>query len=200
MTKKVYRTSQGKSVDIGALMLQNETVRAVGNMGVNARGDRVNPQNNTVDSRNTRIGKQYKRQISNVVDDRVVETKYDVADEPVKDQKVKTTSKSQERIQKETEVKSPSPAKKATTSKAPTKAPAKSPLKTTAKKPDHKPEPELELAQEPAPVVEDPVVEKEKPVPAGGLADAIARARTVKQEPLKTPRQISQSKAGVRKI
>ena len=40
----------------------------------------------------------------------------------------------------------------------------------------------------------------EAPLPAGGLADAIARARTIKQEQAKTPRQLAQEKAGVRKI
>ena len=32
---KMYRSSQGKGIDLGALLLQNETVRAVGNMNVN---------------------------------------------------------------------------------------------------------------------------------------------------------------------
>ena len=48
------------------------------------------------------------------------------------------------------------------------------------------------------PVVETPVVEA--PVPVSGLADAIARARTIKQEQLKTPRQLAQEKSGVKKI
>ena len=38
---KIYRSSQGKGIDLGALLLRNETVRAVGNMNVNARGDRI---------------------------------------------------------------------------------------------------------------------------------------------------------------
>jgi len=42
--------------------------------------------------------------------------------------------------------------------------------------------------------------EESTPLPAGGLADAIARARTIKQEEAKTPRQKAQEKAGVRKI
>jgi hypothetical protein len=35
MTKSLYKTAQGKSIDMGALRLQNEKVRAVGNMKVN---------------------------------------------------------------------------------------------------------------------------------------------------------------------
>ena len=45
MTSKVYRTAQGKSVDLGTIMLQNEHVRAVGNMNVNARGDKLDQNN-----------------------------------------------------------------------------------------------------------------------------------------------------------
>jgi hypothetical protein len=43
MTKKVYKTAQGKAVDLGAIMLKNENTLAVGNMNVNARGDFVAP-------------------------------------------------------------------------------------------------------------------------------------------------------------
>ena len=64
MTNKIYRTAMGKTVDIGALMLQNETVRAVGNMGVNARGDRVDSQNNIVDRKNQQAQRNYARQTS----------------------------------------------------------------------------------------------------------------------------------------
>lgn len=72
MTRKVYRTAQGKVVDMGALQLQNETVRAVGNMGVNARGDRVDAHNNPIDSRNQQVSRQYQTQISNVTDQPVI--------------------------------------------------------------------------------------------------------------------------------
>lgn len=37
--KKLYRTMQGRMVDIDKLRAQNETIPAVGNMRVNARGD-----------------------------------------------------------------------------------------------------------------------------------------------------------------
>tara|TARA_R110000796_G_scaffold23508_2_gene67237 strand:- start:3124 stop:3540 length:417 start_codon:yes stop_codon:yes gene_type:complete len=38
---KTYRTSSGQQVDFGALLLNNETVPALGNMNVNARGDEI---------------------------------------------------------------------------------------------------------------------------------------------------------------
>lgn len=62
MTTKQYRTAMGKTVDIGALMLQNENVRAVGNMGVNARGDTLNSNNKVIDKKNRQIQRQNKKQ------------------------------------------------------------------------------------------------------------------------------------------
>jgi hypothetical protein len=62
MTRKVYKSAMGKSVDLGALLLQNEQVRAVGNMGVNAAGDVVDSNNKVVDQRNRQVQRQYRRQ------------------------------------------------------------------------------------------------------------------------------------------
>lgn len=163
MSKKVYRSAQGKTVDLGAIQLQNETVRAVGNMGINARGDKINSQNRTVDSRTKRIGKQYKKQVSNVVNDRVSETKHDQPKTISKEEKRKVKSNIEEKMQSEAELFSVN-------------------------------------VTEAAPVTDDPIAEDPTPVSSGGLADAIARARTVKQEPMKTPRQQAQLKSGVRKI
>lgn len=62
MTQKIYKTARGTTVDIGSLKLQNESVRAVGNMGVNARGDRVNDQGQVIDSRGQQLQRQIMRQ------------------------------------------------------------------------------------------------------------------------------------------
>lgn len=64
MTKQIYRTANGKSVDMGKLMLQNENTRAVGNMGVNARGDMLDHQNQVISSKNQQVQRQYNRQIA----------------------------------------------------------------------------------------------------------------------------------------
>ena len=72
MTRKTYRTAQGRTVDLGALQLQNENIRAVGNMGVNARGDLLDSYNRPIASRNSQVSRQYQRQVTNVTDDRVV--------------------------------------------------------------------------------------------------------------------------------
>lgn len=64
MTKKVYRTASGKEVDMGALLLQHESVRAVGNMGVNARGDVLDSNNQVIEHSTQRTSKQYSKQVS----------------------------------------------------------------------------------------------------------------------------------------
>lgn len=63
MTRDVYKTAQGKTLDMGALRLQNEQVRAVGNMKVNARGDVVDDQNTIISSKNQQVSKQYNRTV-----------------------------------------------------------------------------------------------------------------------------------------
>lgn len=83
MTRKTYRTAQGKTVDLGALMLQNESTRAVGNMKVNARGDLVDGWNRPIDRRTQQVQKQYDRQVSNVKDEPVVSSSLPAADTPV---------------------------------------------------------------------------------------------------------------------
>jgi len=62
MTNEVYRSANGKKVDMGALRLQNEKVRAVGNMRVNARGDVINDNNDVIRTRNEQVSKQYQKQ------------------------------------------------------------------------------------------------------------------------------------------
>ena len=62
MTSKVYKSAQGKTVDMGRLQLQNEGVRAVGNMKVNARGDMVDDMNRVISSKNDQVNKQYNKQ------------------------------------------------------------------------------------------------------------------------------------------
>ena len=83
MTKKIYRTAQGKSVDLGKLMLQNENVRAVGNMNVNARGDLIDGYNRPIDRRTQQVQKQYDRQVTNVRDEPVASSAAPGVDEPV---------------------------------------------------------------------------------------------------------------------
>lgn len=61
MTSKVYRSAQGKSVDLGTIILRNENVRAVGNMNVNARGDVLDSQNKVIETKPRQIQRQNAR-------------------------------------------------------------------------------------------------------------------------------------------
>jgi hypothetical protein len=63
MTKMVYKTAQGKLVDMGKLILQNEHVRAVGNMNVNARGDLLDDKNQVIAKRQQQLQRNYDRQV-----------------------------------------------------------------------------------------------------------------------------------------
>lgn len=64
MTSKVYKTAQGKTVDMGRLVLQNEQTRAVGNMKVNARGDLLDDTGKVITSKNAQVNQQYNKQVT----------------------------------------------------------------------------------------------------------------------------------------
>ena len=66
--KRMYRTMQGRMVDIEKLRAANESVQAVGNMNVNARGDVLGPGGNVVTPKETVIQKYYE-QPKGMVDD-----------------------------------------------------------------------------------------------------------------------------------
>jgi len=183
--KKVYRSSQGKSIDLGALLLQNENVRAVGNMGVNARGDRIDNKGKSIDSKVQQKKRQYNKQIG-PQDDIPQASRAPVADE-ITPAIVNPYALQQSNAKEAEAFKKTRRAEKATAKATKTTKPkvVKTPVVD---------ESFLDIE----PVVETPVVEA--PVPVSGLADAIARARTIKQEQLKTPRQLAQEKSGVKKI
>ena len=58
--KKMYRTMQGRLIDIDKLRASNETVRAVGNMGVNARGDVIGQGGRILKSKDDVMKEYYK--------------------------------------------------------------------------------------------------------------------------------------------
>ena len=66
--KRMYRTMQGRMVDIEKLRTANEGVQAVGNMNVNARGDVLGAGGQVVTSKETII-KQYYEQPKGMVSD-----------------------------------------------------------------------------------------------------------------------------------
>jgi hypothetical protein len=62
MTKQVYKSANGKTVDMGSLALQNEMTRAVGNMKVNARGDLIDEHNRVISKKTDQVSQTYNQQ------------------------------------------------------------------------------------------------------------------------------------------
>lgn len=161
MTQKVYRTARGKVVDVGAIRLQNEQVRAVGNMGVNARGDRIDNQGNVIDPRNQQLQRRINRQTNVSVSSGPPQTSARaVVQPPAAEEDVFEDELGPMDV-----------------------APALTPEPAAPTAP-------VEVATE-ATVATAPA--------GGGLAAAIARAKTVKQELEKTPKQIAQEQ-GIKKF
>ena len=199
MSVKIYKSAMGRVVDLGALMLENENVRAVGNMNVNARGDTVDGANRVIETRNKQVQKHYKQQVTNTAS--VV---------PAVSTRAAKKQQAQQKASKAKVAKStvPSAAKEKIVDDSVLDAYNEERLVSKFDKmPDTVPVdadiPEIEsmeeLAELEAAIPELPQ-DTIKSVPRGGLAAAIAKAQTVKQELLKTPRQAAQARAGVNKI
>ena len=60
-----YRTAQGRMIDMAALAAANEKTRAVGNMPVNARGDTIDADGNTVVPVTKKVGEKYQKSVMN---------------------------------------------------------------------------------------------------------------------------------------
>lgn len=87
--RKVYRTMQGKQIDMDLLRKKNELTPAVGNARVNARGDELGPGGQIIRKREDII-KEYYRENPNAVIDQdatVASTVADVEPEPAAMQK-----------------------------------------------------------------------------------------------------------------
>jgi uncharacterized protein (DUF885 family) len=191
MAQKIYKSAMGRVVDIGALMLENENVRAVGNMNVNARGDTLDSANRVIESKPKQVQKHYQKQSTNTSEmlpttSTAVAKKQQAEKAKIKKRKEKVVSDSvldaynDERLVSVHDKIQPAP-EPVDVEEIPEIESLEELAELEAAIP--------ELAQEPA-----------KPIPRGGLAAAIAKAQTVKQELIKTPRQMAQNKPGVSKI
>ena len=59
----VYRSAQGKPIDMAQLASKNETIRAVGNMNVNARGDVLDSHNKVITDATKRVKSGYTKTV-----------------------------------------------------------------------------------------------------------------------------------------
>ena len=163
MTRKIYKSAMGKPVDLGALLLQNEQTRAVGNMNVNARGDRLDSNNQVIEPKNRQVQRQYNKQ-TNV-----------------------------SRVPTATSTRGTKQPEQAVPDVVPPVDPADTFADLPVDDPVLELDLVVEPSVVEAPVVEAPVVEAPAESPKGGLAGALARSREVKQELEKTQRQKAQS-------
>ena len=63
MANNVYRTANGKMLDMRSLVLKNEKERAVGNMKVNARGDIIDDSNKVMVAKPQQVHKKYSQEV-----------------------------------------------------------------------------------------------------------------------------------------
>lgn len=68
---KIYRTAQGKRIDIDAFIARNENTQAVGNMNVNARGDVLGAGGRVVKTREQVMAEYYRDNPNAVRDEQV---------------------------------------------------------------------------------------------------------------------------------
>ena len=61
----IYRTAQGKRLDMSSLAARNERVRAVGNMSVNARGDTIDSFGKVIKPATEKVNEKYAKTVGN---------------------------------------------------------------------------------------------------------------------------------------
>ena len=60
--RRIYKTMQGKTIDMDALAARNETMPAVGNVRMNARGDQLGPGGKVIKKREDIVNDHYNQQ------------------------------------------------------------------------------------------------------------------------------------------
>lgn len=60
----VYRSAMGKNIDMTSFAAQNDKVRAVGNMNVNARGDILDSNNRIIKDGTKRVKNTYQQTVA----------------------------------------------------------------------------------------------------------------------------------------
>lgn len=63
MKPDIQTGARGKSIDMNLLRKQNEKIRAISNVKLNARGDTIDSNNKVVQSINQRVQQQYDAQV-----------------------------------------------------------------------------------------------------------------------------------------
>jgi len=199
MSINSVKTLQGKSIDMGELAIKNDKTRAVGNMNPKIKRTKTN---DSVATKTHKPGKGHRRQLSKMVEDAPVMNSKKAAIEFAKRYMERALLEEEgveytpvEPVELKVEVKAPSaPMVKP-------KAPKKIIAPTTKRESPVAPAAPV-FAPVPEDVVSDELLQEviNKAKPGGGLAYAIAKAKEVKQEQMKTPREEQRNKTGVNRI
>lgn len=80
---KVYRSYQGREIDMDKLMTANELMPAVGNVRVNARGDELGAGGKIIRKREQIMADYYERKPANFKKDDSAQTKKELPDETI---------------------------------------------------------------------------------------------------------------------
>ena len=95
------RTYRGKMIDMDALQRQNEKSTALGNMGVNAKGDKLGSNGQVVEPANSRTRKHYN------TTRKTVNTKGSLKSQPAQEEEKVFDEPKEEKTAKKTKTQSP---------------------------------------------------------------------------------------------
>ena len=95
--KKVYKSANGKIVDMDMLRQRNELTPAVGNARVNARGDELGPGGKIIRKREE-VLRDYYEASNATIKDEVIARKPEEVEEPKKTTAKKATKKAEEAV------------------------------------------------------------------------------------------------------
>ena len=97
--RKVYKSMQGKQIDMDLLRQRNELTPAVGNAKVNARGDQLGPGGKIIRKKEEVIKDYYKNNPNTMPDENPVKKDISSESETVQESQQQTSSKKTTRAQ-----------------------------------------------------------------------------------------------------
>ena len=208
MAKREYKTAGGKSIDFDTLALKGEETIAVGNMGVNARGDKLGTGGGVVKTREEVMADYYRIHNGTIPQDKEIPDPDDIpqpVDQPnvtadatpiieTNEEVITSNELAQALAETAVEVKEDPALKSAA---AEVLAPVEETLTIEEKLPPVEEVLETIRARQPE-EVDEPVEEK---ATTGGLASAVAKVKTTKPVVKeKTKAQKVKDKGGVKRL
>jgi hypothetical protein len=210
MAKREYKTASGKRIDFDTLSLKGEEVIAVGNMGVNARGDKLGEGGAVVKSREEVMADYYRIHNGTIPEDRPIPdgVPEQAPEVPQADSVDVKTAVSNDPILSELDDENPDDfisSNELASALASTAQEVQSTEKPTVTMPEednhNQTEPVVNEVKSTPEVEEQAVSEEPKEQPRGGLASAVAKVKTTKPVVKeKTESQQIKDKPGVKRV